>query len=43
MRHSFEVQRNKSDAYDIKYAISDGREQLKRWKDSMSMQVEGVQ
>ena len=38
MRHSFEVQRTASDPYAIKFALSDGREQLKKWRESISMQ-----
>ena len=42
IRDGFAVHRNKSEPYDIKYALSDGREQLKRWKESMAMSVPGV-
>ena len=37
-RNAFELQRNKLEAYDIKYALSDGREQLKRLKETLMMQ-----
>lgn len=42
IRDGFAVHRGKTEPYDIKYALSDGREQLKRWKESMSMSVKGV-
>jgi Complex 1 protein (LYR family) len=42
IRDGFAVHQAKKDPYDIKYALSDGREQLKRWKESMSLSVKGV-
>lgn len=37
LRHSFALQRHKTDYYDIKYALSDGREQLKKWREMLGM------
>jgi hypothetical protein len=39
IRHAFCVQREKQDLYEIKYALSDGREQLKRLMETMSLSV----
>lgn len=38
VRQSFEVQRSATEPYAIKYALSDGKEQLKKWRESLSMQ-----
>eukprot|EP00892_Ulva_mutabilis_P006276 jgi/Ulvmu1/401/UM001_0408.1 len=37
LHHSFAIQRHKTDYYDIKYALSDGREQLKKWREMLGM------
>lgn len=37
LRQSFAIQRHKTDYYDIKYALSDGREQLKKWQEALGM------
>ena len=37
LRQSFSIQRHKTDYYDIKYALSDGREQLKKWQEALGM------
>lgn len=37
-RSAFELQRGRTEPYDIKYALSDGREQLKRLRETFLMQ-----
>jgi hypothetical protein len=39
IKHAFCVQREKQDLYEIKYALSDGREQLKKLMETMSLSV----
>jgi hypothetical protein len=38
VKTEFNVHKQKTEAYDIKYALSNGREQLKRWEEMVSMQ-----
>jgi hypothetical protein len=37
IKHGFCVQRGKKDLYEIKYALHDGREQLKQFVETMSL------
>ena len=37
IQSGFAVHRNKTAPYDIKYALSDGREQLKKWQELLHM------
>ena len=41
IRSSFAIHRDKEDLYDIKYALSDGREQLKRWREMLGLSCIG--
>lgn len=38
-RDQFELHRKKTEPYDIKYALSDGREQLKKLQETLAMQI----
>jgi hypothetical protein len=41
IRSSFAVHRDKEELYDIKFALSDGREQLKRWREMLGLSCTG--
>lgn len=41
IRSSFGIHRNKTDLYEIKFALSDGREQLKRWQEMLGLSCTG--